>query len=175
MPENGGELDESVLNPVSARARSVSNLVQKVRRLKPKRSVNRSNDQAARRRKLIRSKTEGRPQAGSTGGSIISVFRSLRCRNSTFAVSDPREKWQRPQGERWAIIGIIWWITLCKRWAIANWMWGAQCMQSQSSNCNLRLDKNISLSASSWPTYAGCGQQICHCGSCIYNVGFLQA
>ena len=95
MPENDGELDESVLNPVSARARSMSNLVQKMRRLKPKRSVNRSDDQAVLRRR--QGETEGRPQAENRGG-VISVFKRLRSRSSTFANGGERR--QGGQGER---------------------------------------------------------------------------
>ena len=100
MPENDGELDESVLNPVSARARSMSNLVQKLRRLKPKRSVNRSDDQAVLRRQ---GETEGRPQAENRGG-VISVFKRLRSRSSTFA--NGGEKRQGGQGERRVIVGV---------------------------------------------------------------------
>lgn len=95
IPENDGELDESVLNPVSARARSVSNLVQRVRRLKSKRSVNRSDDQVAPRSR--QSETGGRPQADNRGG-VINVFRRLRSRSSTFTGGG--EKRQGTQGER---------------------------------------------------------------------------
>ena len=85
MPENDGELDESVLNPVSSRARSVSNLVQKMRGLKPKRSANPSN------------RAEGGSQADTRGGAF-STFRRLRSRSSTFA--DDGEKRQGTKGER---------------------------------------------------------------------------
>jgi hypothetical protein len=90
MPENHDELDESVLNPVSARSRTVSNLVQKMLKLKPKRSTN-CDDNPVRRK----GETAGRPQAGSDNrGGVISVFRRFRSRSSTF------DGGQRIQGER---------------------------------------------------------------------------
>ena len=91
-----GELDESLLNPVSARARSVSNLVQRMRRLKPKRPTDRSDDEAASRRR--QDETERRPQASDNRGGVISVFRRLRSKSSTFV--NRGEKWQGAQGER---------------------------------------------------------------------------
>ncbi len=94
MPENHDELDESVLNPVSARSRTVSNLVQKMRKLKPKRSTNRGDDPVRRK-----GETVGRPQAGSDNrGGVISVFRRFRSRSSTF------DGGQRIQGERSATL-----------------------------------------------------------------------
>ena len=98
MPDER-ELDESVLNPVSARARTVSNLVQKMRRLKPKRSTNSGDDQAAQR---SQGETEGRPQASGNDnrGGVINVFRRFRSRSSTFAGGG--EKQQEAQGERLA-------------------------------------------------------------------------
>ena len=91
VPENDDELDESVLNPVSARARTVSNLVQKMRKLKPKRSTSYGGTE------------EGRPQglASEKRGGVINVFRRLRSRTRTSA--DEGEKQQRAQGERSAI------------------------------------------------------------------------
>ena len=102
MPENDDELDESVLNPVSARARTVSNLVQKMRRLKPKRSTNSCDDQAAQR---SQGETEGRPQASDNRSGVISIFRRFRSRSSTFA--DGGDKQQRAQEERLATTVLI--------------------------------------------------------------------
>lgn len=94
VPEND-ELDESVLNPVSARARTVSNLVQKMRKLKPKRSTSYGETE------------ERRPQglASENRGGVINVFRRLRSRTRTSA--DEGEKQQRAQGERSAIPTIL--------------------------------------------------------------------
>ena len=99
IPENREVLDESVLNPVSARSRAVSNLVQKMRKLKPKRSTSCGEDPLRRK-----GETEGRPQASDNRpkGGVISVFGRLRSRSSTLA--DGGQKQQRIQGERSATI-----------------------------------------------------------------------
>ena len=86
LPENGGEVDESVLNPMSSRTRSVNNLIQRMRRLKVKRSSS-SVEQGPMRQ------PEG--QCDNRGG-LISVFRRLRSKSST----DGGER-QRTQEERW--------------------------------------------------------------------------
>ena len=94
MPENDDELDESVLNPVSARARTVSNLVQRMRRKRSQ--TNSGDDQAVQR---SRSETEGRLQASDNRSGVI------RSRSSTF--TDRGEKQQRAQGERLATTVLI--------------------------------------------------------------------
>ena len=95
IPENSDALDESVLNPVSARSRAVSNLVQKMRKLKPKRSTSYGEDPVRRK-----GETEGRPQASDNRprGGIVGVFGRLRSRSSTLA--DGGQKQQGIQGER---------------------------------------------------------------------------
>ena len=90
--ESDSELDKSVLNPVSARTRSVSNLVQRIRRLKTKRTTGSNSSGDVRRH----DKTGRRPQTTDNKGGII---RRLRSRSSAFANGRGTE-WQNAQGGR---------------------------------------------------------------------------
>ena len=86
MPENVGEVDESVLNPMSARARYMNNLMQRMWKLKPKRSASSSSDEQ-----------ESRRQSDNLRGSVMSALGRLRSKSISFA---DKGKKQKAQDER---------------------------------------------------------------------------